>query len=96
VYILKVFAQIGRVFDGLSHSVIDPFEAGVACLCTIFDEWNASFVAMVWVVIMNMMWATCMWGTVCAEQAANWAGSEGEQMQRSRRSGGKDLKDLVR
>jgi hypothetical protein len=38
VYILKVFAQIGRVFDGLSDSVTDLFEAGVACLCTVFDE----------------------------------------------------------
>ncbi len=38
VYILKVFAQIGRVFDGLFDFVTDSFEAGVACLCTIFDE----------------------------------------------------------
>ncbi len=30
VYILKFSAQIGRVFDGLSDSVTDPFEAGVA------------------------------------------------------------------
>jgi len=37
-YILKVFAQIGRVFDGLSDSVTNPFKAGVACLRTIFDE----------------------------------------------------------
>jgi hypothetical protein len=65
VYILKVSAQIGRVFDGLSDYVTDLFEAGVACLCTIFDEWNASFVAMVWVMIMNMMWAACMRSTVC-------------------------------
>jgi hypothetical protein len=66
VFILKVFAQLGRVFYGLSDSVTDPFEGGVVCLCTIFDEWNASSVAMVWVGIMNMMWAACMWGTVCA------------------------------
>ncbi len=33
---------------------------------------------------------------VCT-QAANWAGSEGEQMQRSRKSdGGKNLRDLIR
>ncbi len=31
-----------------------------------FDEWNASFMAMVWVVIVNMMWTACMWGIVCA------------------------------
>jgi len=31
-----------------------------------FDEWNASFVAMAWVVIVNMMWAACMWGPVWA------------------------------
>ncbi len=47
VYVLKISAQIGRVFDGLSDSVTDPFEARVACLCTIFDECNASSVAMV-------------------------------------------------
>jgi hypothetical protein len=66
VYILKVSAQIGRVFDGLSDSMTDPFKAGVACLYTIFDEWNASSEVMVWVVIVNMMWPACMWGTVCA------------------------------
>ncbi len=66
MYILKVFAQVGRVFDGLSASMTDSFEAGVTCLCTIFDEWNASSVAMVWVVIVNLMWAACMWGIMCA------------------------------
>ncbi len=30
VYILKVFAHINRVFDGLSDFVTDPFEARVA------------------------------------------------------------------
>ncbi len=47
MYILKVFAHIGGVFDGLSDSVTDPFEAGVAGHCTIFDECNTSSVAMV-------------------------------------------------
>ncbi len=37
-FILRVFAQLGRVFDGLSDFVTNPFEGGVVCLCTILDE----------------------------------------------------------
>jgi hypothetical protein len=46
VYILKVSAQIGRVFDGLFDFVTDQYEAGVACLCTI---------------LMNEMQALWLW-----------------------------------
>ncbi len=46
VYTLKIYAQIDRVLDGLFDSVTDPFEAGVACLCTI---------------LMNEMQALWLW-----------------------------------
>jgi hypothetical protein len=38
LFILRVFAQIGRVFYGLLDSVTNSFEGGVVCFCTIFDE----------------------------------------------------------
>jgi hypothetical protein len=46
MYILKVSTQIGQVFDGLSDSVTDQYEARVACLCTI---------------LMNEMQALWLW-----------------------------------
>ncbi len=67
MYVLKVFDLIGRVFFWWIVRFCARSVRGRSSMSLYnFDEWNASFMAMIWVVIVNMVWVACMWGIVSA------------------------------